>query len=323
MTEAHELSTPPSLSLNEAIEAIKIDTDTYPREAIDVILCHREKAIPQLIRILEEIIEDPVAYWTRFREHHIRLHLYALELLSNFQATEAHTTIASFVTLRGDFIHDIFGMYLNTLLAETLFNTSTENCEQLKRLVEKETDEDVHRSIPLAAIDALFLSVLNGKADRVEVINYLAATLTESLKIKLHGFAQFQGQIIEVLFGLFPENHMDLLHKVLSRRSDYDLYKRQLDDVLLDGLEQTLEISRKYVAEHSFPENIHERLLMEVHDDDCCDCGHEHHHHGHQHRSSASNASPQKHALPRNQRLKSKKKIRSNQRQARKKNRKK
>jgi hypothetical protein len=321
MTEAQDFPPLPllsalSLSLSEAIEAIKVDSGTHPEDAINVILHHRDEAIPQLIEILRDIINDPKAFW---EHNNYRVLIYALELLSKFQATEAHTTITSLVALPGDIVREIFGDYLYTLLPETLVNTSTGDWSELKRLIELETDPEANEAVPLSAVDALFLSVLCGKADRVEVLDYLATILkNQDLERTM-----IYRQVIEVMAGLYPEKHMDLLHQVLSRRPNYESSKKNLDEMFLDGLERTLELSRAHLAEHHYPDDIHERLLMSVDEDDCCSCGHEHHHGHHHHHTSLPGNRPQKHALPRNQRLKNKKKLRSNQRQARKRTRRK
>jgi len=322
MTEAHQLPIPPSLSLAEAIEAIRIDNLTYPREAIDVILHHRDEAIPQLINIVEEIIKDPEAYWERHTQHNARVHLYALELLSKFQATEAHSTIVSLVTLKHGIVDELFGRYLETLLPETLSNTAGSNFEHLKRLVTLYNDMEICDSIPLAAVDALYLGVLCGEADRVEILDHLA----EILRSMDDDYRIQQDHIIGAMVGLYPEKQMDVMSEVLSRRKNYEVAKEKLNNIMKEGLEQTLESAKSHLSEHHFPEDIHERLLMKVQDDDCYDCGHDHHghhHHDHHHHTSGSNSRPQKQALPRNQRLKNKKKERANQRQARKKNRRK
>jgi hypothetical protein len=319
MTEAQILTPPAPLTLAQAIKEINNDTGTYPREAIDEILNHRTEAVPQLLRLLEEIIEDTNGYLLHTNS---MVHLYAFELLSRFKATEAHSTIASILCLNGSIVKELFSDYIYTVLPETLVNTFPGNCEHLKRLVEIAFNGEPNYDVPFAAVDALFLAALSGKADRVEVLDYLAEVLRKIDQQKNHGSTALTEQIIETMVGLYPENHMDLIHQILSRKSDYARLKAELDQLLEDGLERTLDLSRSQLEQNSFPEDIHERLQLKVSEHDHCGCGHDHHHHHHHHHHGfASKAKPQKQALPRNQRLKNKKKVRANQRQARKKSR--
>jgi hypothetical protein len=152
------------------------------------------------------------------------------------------------------------------------------------------------------------------------VLDYLAEILKK--QDQDHNDTTAYIHIIETMSNLYPDKHADLLYEIIDRRieSKQDS-KRMLAELLEQGLEMTLQLSRSYVEKSRNPDDIHERLLMND-DDDCCNCGHEHHH-GHHHHHNSKTTKPQKHALPKNQRVKNKKKGRANQRQARKKNRRK
>jgi hypothetical protein len=316
MTEFQAPPAPPVLSLTDALEEMRLDHTLYPRVALDVLLTLGTAAIPGLINILEEIIKDPE---THAKRENLFTPIYVLELLSQLKAEEAHTTIAAFLTLPKDLLNDILGDYLYKFLPETLFNTLPGNWNELKRLIELDTNPEVSSFVSAAAVNALYLSTLSGKADRDEVLDYFAEMLKHGVTVDSLTY----DHIFSSMGNLHPGKYVDLLYEIIARQPDPPLTKEDLDKVCAQGPELSLELARSHVADTRYPDDLHERLLLDD-DDDCCSCGHEHHHHhGHHHHHTSSASTPQKHVLPKNQRAKNKKKVRSTQRQARKKNRRK
>ena len=315
MTEFQAPTAPPVLSLTDALEEMRLDHTLYPRVALDVLLTLGTAAIPGLINILKEIIQDPE---THAKRENLFTPIYVLELLSQLKAEEAHTTIAAFLTLPKDLLNDILGDYLYKFLPDTLFNTLPGNWNELKRLIELDANPEVSSFVSTAAVDALYLSTLSGKADRDEVLDYFAEMLKQGIPVH----SPVYDQIVSSMGSLHPGKYVDLLYEIIARQPNLPLTKEDLDEVCAQGPELTLELARSHVAENRYPDDLHERLLLD--DDDCCSCGHEHHHHhGHHHHHTSSASTPQKNFLPKNQRAKNKKKVRSTQRQARKKNRRK
>lgn len=108
-----------SLSMEKLLEEIRYDQGRYPREALDELIKRREESIPELLKIVELVSVSPGLFTdtpSRFD------HIYAVLLLSQFQAADAFAPYLRTLQLPDDTAFTLYGDLLTNCGGRILAN---------------------------------------------------------------------------------------------------------------------------------------------------------------------------------------------------------
>ena len=153
--------------LLNAIEDIKTWDKTYKRDSLNIILKNRDRAIPLLIEILEDVLMNPFKY---INDENSFGQEYSLYLLGHFKATEAHELIINLFSFDKDATDELWGDTITEGLPIILYNTSNNNFSKIKSLIlNKEAEEFVR----ISAIDALMYGYMDGVLSKEEIQSLL------------------------------------------------------------------------------------------------------------------------------------------------------
>lgn len=95
-----------TLSIQKLLEEIRYDRGRYPHEALDELIIQRDEAIPELVKIVEQVQDSP-GFFTDTPERFD--HIYAVMLLSQFQAAEAFAPFLCTLQLPDDLAFSLYG----------------------------------------------------------------------------------------------------------------------------------------------------------------------------------------------------------------------
>ena len=128
-----------------------------------------DKIVPPLIEILENAAERNSRF---FKETAYTGHLYAIHILAQLRAPEAHIPLLQFCSVPPRLVETIFGEeFLENELERALAATADGDPSGLVRLIE---DSGIHDDIRRAAVDAFVRMAAFGDIDRQETMSTLS-----------------------------------------------------------------------------------------------------------------------------------------------------
>jgi Protein of unknown function (DUF1186)/SEC-C motif len=157
------------LSIPEILKALEFHTGRFPKRAVQEAIEQREATTPGLLRVLQEVAEDPAVVAER---DDYMLHLYAMYLLAQFREKRAYRLLVRIFSAPGDTPDELAGDTITERLAEMFCSVYDGDPEPLKRLVE---DDNVYAYVRSAALDAFILLVNSGQMPREEAVGYYRA----------------------------------------------------------------------------------------------------------------------------------------------------
>lgn len=95
-----------SLSMQELLAEIRYDQGRYPKEALDELIYRQDEAIPDLVKILKQVAVSPELFTDSPRRID---HIYAVMLLSQFQAAEGFEPFLHTLQLPDDLAFALYG----------------------------------------------------------------------------------------------------------------------------------------------------------------------------------------------------------------------
>lgn len=99
-----------SLSMQELLAEIRYDQGRYPKEALDELIYRQDEAIPDLVKILKQVAVSPELFTDSPRRID---HIYAVMLLSQFQAAEGFDPFLHTLQLPDDLAFALYGDLLD------------------------------------------------------------------------------------------------------------------------------------------------------------------------------------------------------------------
>jgi hypothetical protein len=157
--------------IRELIEAFDHFDNRYKRAEVDEAVTLREEITPHLIRILEELADDPRKYADE--EHNA--HTYAVALLAHFREPAAHLPIIRAFSIGKEENEHIWGDMITETLPALLFQTCNGSLEAIKALVH---DRGAYEYARGAAVEALTYAVARGEAKQEEIVEFLSGLFT-------------------------------------------------------------------------------------------------------------------------------------------------
>ncbi|HHE65654.1 MAG TPA: DUF1186 domain-containing protein [Bacteroidetes bacterium] len=230
----------------------------YKREAVDAAIVRKDEIIPHLIKILDNILENPEKY---VEDKNFMGHMYAVKLLEYFKVTEAHKVIVDVFSMPNRIPSDLFGDSVTEDLPMILFRTCGGNVEDIKSLI---TNREAYDYCRASACTALNFAVIEGMASREEVLEFYASLLTEDAADE---YSDFWGWLVHAMCKLYPEKHL----MTIKRAFDNDLIQdagflaiityEEVEDYIDKGLEACLEGIRETFNRFSPDEdNFHSEM---------------------------------------------------------------
>lgn len=139
-------------AVEQAIAEITYMSDSFPKEAFEIIIANEEKAKPYLREALQKAIQEQMNL-----ESDYQLHFYALFLLGQFQDKESFQIITELVSLSSKVVDYLIGDTITSGLSDILYNTYDGNIHHLKQMIaDKEIDEFVRAAV-LSVMGQLYL----------------------------------------------------------------------------------------------------------------------------------------------------------------------
>ena len=224
--------------IEEILEAFQINLGEYEYEAVDEAIELREEITPYLIKLLEDILEDPESF---SEDQDYVGHIYAVMLLAHFRETAAHKQIVELFSLPGDLPGKLFEDILTEELPMILFRTCGGNMEQIKSLV---LNRDANEYCRGAAMRALTYAVAEGITPRQEVLAFFGGLFTGSEAEPHSAFWDF---LAARIYELHPEGMLEQIRAgyesglITGEFIGYKMFEEASELTVEDWLERVRE----------------------------------------------------------------------------------
>lgn len=159
----------------QIVKELESGGNKFPRQALETCVANREEAVPELLRILEQAIDDPDSF--RIRAEDDMLLDYVLYLLAQFREKRAYPLIARLVSLPGT---DPFLLtdpeVITDDLQRILASVSCGDGKFMRDLIENVNADPYVRG---AAMRGLVTLVACGEKPREDVVAYFQLLLRD------------------------------------------------------------------------------------------------------------------------------------------------
>lgn len=237
--------------VEELIEEFDWLDGVYKRDEIEEALTLKEEITPHLIRILEEVADDPARYI--LEEHYANT--YAVALLAHFQEPAAHLPIIRAFCLPKEQLDELWGDMVTETLPVLLFQTCNGQLAAIKELI---LDRAAPEFVRGAAVDAMTYAVAREVADREEVIDFLASLFTGT---EAEADSYFWGGVVSAISDLHPEGAMEAIRKAFAEGLIPEIFValEEIEDDLCRDMEEARLLLRTRV-DRRLPQDIHAYL---------------------------------------------------------------
>jgi hypothetical protein len=151
------------MTIPEILKELELYTGHFPMKAMTAAIEQREAITPELLRVLEAVAEDPLAFAKR---QDYMLHLFAMHLLAQFREKRAYAPVVKMFSAPGETPFDLAGDIAGDGLKRILGSVYDGNPGLLHGLVES---EEVNEFVRSAAIEAFLVLEHSGQMTRDEV----------------------------------------------------------------------------------------------------------------------------------------------------------
>jgi len=164
------------LTVPEILKALELNTGRFPRRAVQEAIEQRDAITPELLRVLEDVAENPAAFAER---DDYMLHLFAMYLLAQFREKRAYRPLVRIFSAPGDIPDQLAGDTVTEDLNQIFGSVYDGDTEPLQRLVE---DDSVNEYVRSAAIGTFIVLANSGQMTREEVAGYYRTLFEGKLK---------------------------------------------------------------------------------------------------------------------------------------------
>jgi hypothetical protein len=154
------------MTIPEILKELEPYTGRFPMKAMQAAVEQREAITPDLLRVLNAVAENPLAFAKR---QDYMLHLFAMFLLAQFRETRAYAPIVKMFSAPGETPFDLAGDTVTDGLCRILASVYDGNPAPLHGLIE---NEDANEYVRSAAIDVFLVLEHAGQMSRDEVVGY-------------------------------------------------------------------------------------------------------------------------------------------------------
>jgi len=179
---------------------------TYMRAEVDAAVTQQEAITPHLLRILEDIGENPLRYSLEGGNAHV----YAALLLSHFREPAAHLPFIRAFSIAEEQLMDLWGDMTTETLPTLLYQTCDGSIAAIKALID---NRDADQYVRCAAMEALSYVVAFDPLQRDEVVNFFQGLFSGS---EADPDSYFWGNLTATLCDLHPEESMEIIRKAFA-----------------------------------------------------------------------------------------------------------
>ncbi len=171
-------------------------TGKFERAAVEAAVARREEITPELLRILEDMVERAAELDA---EGDYMAHLYAMFLLAQFRETRAYPLVVRFASLPGDLLDSLCGDFITGDLGNVLASVCGGDLAGIQSLIENETTDQWVRG---SGLHGLLTLVAAGQKSRDEIVNYFASLFRGKLVRK---WSHVWDALVSASTDLYPE----------------------------------------------------------------------------------------------------------------------
>src|ERR1017187_4568239 len=124
-----------TMEVSEILSRFERFTGKFEREAVDAAVAQREEVTPELLRVLEAIVDPDRAFQLDAEEDYMA-HLYAMYLLAQFRETRAFPHVLRIAQHDGDLLESLFGDFITGSLGNVLASVCGGEVEEIQSLIE-------------------------------------------------------------------------------------------------------------------------------------------------------------------------------------------
>ncbi len=164
------------MTVPEILKELEAYTGRFPMAAMRAAIENREALIPELLRVVEAVAENPEQY---ARREGRMLHVFALYLLAQFREKRAYPCVVRMFSAPGETPFELAGDTVTERLNRIFASVYDGNPVLLQELVENEAANDYVRD---AAIDAFVVLAHTGQMTREAAAAYFTSLFHGKLK---------------------------------------------------------------------------------------------------------------------------------------------
>ena len=187
------------MDVAEILSRIDRISGRFEREAVEAAVAQREEITPALLRILEDLADNP----DEFDPADDRMaHLYASFLLAQFREARAYPLMVRIAQLPGELVDSLFGDFVTENLSQVLASVCDGDLAGIQSIIE---NEDVDEWVRGAAMGTLTTMVGAGLKSREEIVEYFA-TLFRGKLVRETRNEVVWAQLVANSSDLYPRN---------------------------------------------------------------------------------------------------------------------
>lgn len=186
--------------MREIIESISyIEKGKFPKEELEEIIENKEEAIPELLKVVDQFIDDPSIATDSYDYFG---HLYAFYLLGQFREKALFPKLLQLLHWSESELDRTVGDFLTEGSGRILASVYNGDLDALKELVENEELDEFARGQAVVAITIL---VLHEQLDRKEIVSYYQKLL-KGKKMTAYLYANLINSACDLHFDELIEN---------------------------------------------------------------------------------------------------------------------
>lgn len=234
------------------MESIRYNEDgAFPREELQQLLDHREEAIPYLLQLIKEAIEQPEQHL----QDHMRMdHTYAIYLLAQFRETRLYPLLIDLLNFPSDNLGSLVGEVLAEDGGRLLSSVYGGDIDPIHHLIQNEGIDEYTRG---QGLNTLVILALHGQLERTGVVDFIRSMLLKASEEDL----TFNSMLVDAAATL----HGDEAYAAIKQAYENDMIDNgfidleTLEHVLQKPLENVLESNRTN-SSYSYIEDIIDEL---------------------------------------------------------------
>lgn len=166
------------MEIKKVLSEMEYNTGSFPYEAVREAITQKEKIVPELLKILENVEKniDQIEEQSNYMAH-----IYAMFLLAQFREKRAFPLIVDIFSHPGDTSDKIGGEFVCESLPRVLASVCHGDTTLIKQMIE---NRDLDEYVRDAGLRALLTLVGNGEKTREEVMDYYKSLFRGKLKRK-------------------------------------------------------------------------------------------------------------------------------------------
>lgn len=164
------------MTIPEILKELDSYTGRFPMEAMRAAIEHRDAITPELLRVVEDVADDPKEFAER---QDYMLHLFAMYLLAQFREKRTYRPLVRMFSVPGEISFDLVDDTVTDRLKRLLGSVYDGDPAPLQSLIE---DENINEYVRGAALDAFIVLADSGQMSREEVATYYRSLFQGKLK---------------------------------------------------------------------------------------------------------------------------------------------